>query len=355
MRIVIMGTGPFAVPSCQSLVDQGYDLPLVVTRPLVDPHSKKPPPRPVFEWASQRGLEIFEPPSINAPEAIARLRAAQPDLLFVCDYGQILSSECLAAARLGGINLHGSLLPRHRGAAPVQWALLRGDHLTGVSVIHMTPRLDAGPVLAVAQTDIRPDETAAELEPRLAELGVAATTQAVQLLAGWDGVQSLGQPQDRTLATSAPRLSKADGQLDFRRSAAELEQQVRGCQPWPGTYAELHWPGGKQMRLLIRASRGLAGRIRPLADAAPGQVTHVAASQLAELQDVARVWSGDWEQLLAVATGPHDAPGETLVISRLQPAGKREMSVVEFLRGHPLAPGTHFELPATATQTGAHG
>ena len=282
MRVVIMGTGPFALPTCRQILAEGHDVPLVVTRPAAQPQVKKPPPRPVFEWANEAGLPIYEPASINTEEAIARLAALQADLFFVCDYGQILSRACLSASRLGGINLHGSLLPRHRGAAPVQWALLSGDQQAGVTVIHMTPKLDAGPALAVAQTDILPDETAAELEPRLAELGVQATITAMRALANWDGCTELGEMQPSELVTKAPRLKKENGQLDFTKTAEHLERQVRGCQPWPGTFAELQLSPDKRVHMLIRSARGIPQRVPALANAAAAGSRAVAGAHSSE-------------------------------------------------------------------------
>lgn len=345
MRIIIMGTGPFAVPTCRQILAAGHEVPLVVTRPVAQPDAKKQPPRPVYEWATAARIEIFEPASINSAEAINHLANLHADLFFVCDYGQILSKACLSTTRLGGINLHGSLLPRHRGAAPVQWALLSGDLQAGVTVIHMTPRLDAGPALAVAQVDILPDETAEGLEPRLAELGVEATLSAIELLAHWDGEAPLGLLQDAALITKAPRLSKADGQLNFKLPAIQLERQVRGCQPWPGTYAELNWPSGKQMRLLIRSARAINPPIEfsvsQALDSDPsGTVIPVTAEQIENSHALHGDWSPPWNKLLAVATGEG-----TLVISRVQPAGKREMSVEEFLRGHPIHDHAHFTIP----------
>ncbi len=334
MRIIILGTGPFAVPTSQQLLQDQHEIPLVVTRPVANPSAKKQSERPVHHWAQQAGIEIFEPASVNAPEAIERLANLQADLLFVCDYGQILSNECLAATRLGGINLHGSLLPRHRGAAPVQWTLLSGDQQAGVTVIHMTPRLDAGPALTIAECKIGPDESAAELEPRLAQLGVAATQRAIGLLESWDGLSPIGVPQDASLATKAPRFAKSDGQLDFHRTAVELARQVRACQPWPSTYADLRWPEGKQQRLLIKAARSLDATIAALAGQAPGSVVAIDAEQIDELKlpDGSPCdWSPPWQRLMAVATSTG-----TLLIARIQPAGKREMAVEDFLRGHPL-------------------
>jgi len=152
MKIIVMGTGPFAVPTAQRLLDDGHDIPLLVTRPLPEPKPKKLPPRPVYDWAQENGLQIYEPASINDTEAIETLSEHEADLFFVCDYGQILSNNCLKAAKLGGINLHGSHLPRPPGASPAQWSFLRVASEAGLTVIHMTPRLDAGPALQVART-----------------------------------------------------------------------------------------------------------------------------------------------------------------------------------------------------------
>ena len=338
MRIVIMGTGPFAVPTAQALVDDGHQIALVVTRPVPDPTAKKLPQRPIYDWANGLGLTIFEPKSINEPAAIATVQNAAADLLFVCDYGQILSKACLGTARLGGINLHGSLLPRHRGAAPVQWSLLRGDEHVGVTVIHMTPRLDAGPALAIASTTVAADETAEQLEPRLAVLGIGATRQAVGLLADWDGRSTLGDVQDQTLVTPAPRFTKSHGALDFRLPADYLVRLVRACQPWPGTFADLVWPDGKTMRLIVRAARCLADVPSILQDAPAGTCVALDAAELGGTQR--GDWSAPWQRLLATRT----ADG-VLLIGRAQPAGRRVMDVEELLRGYPLIGAAHFTLP----------
>jgi methionyl-tRNA formyltransferase len=334
MRILVMGTGPFALPTAQRILELGHDVATVVTRPIAIPAPKKLPPRPVYDWAMAHGLPIFQPDSINTDESIEHLRSLAADLFFVCDYGQILSSNCLAAADLGGINLHGSLLPRHRGAAPVQWALLAGDTVAGVTVIHMTPKLDAGPALAVRSLDVLPDETAGELEPRLAAIGVSATEESLKMLANWDRAAPLGIVQDRSLVTRAPRFSKQHGQLDFRLPAEYLVRLLRACHPWPGTFADLVWPGGKTIRLLIRAARSIDG---DFSSESPG------ATEVADSSSLGLDWSESWKRLLAVQT----ARGKFL-ISRVQPAGKREMDVAEFLRGHPLQPGARFALPEPA-------
>ena len=337
MRILVMATGPFAVPTCKRLLAEGYDVPLVVVRPLVDPTAKKLPPTPVRDWARENNLPLFDPQSINDPAAIAELKKYSPDLYFVCDYGQILSKDCLSVPSLGGINLHGSLLPRHRGAAPVQWALLQGDAEAGVSVIHMTPRLDAGPVLSIASTRVRPDENAGQLEPRLAEIGVEASLQAIHQLSHWDGSSAIGIIQSNDGVTKAPRFAKSHGQLDFRLPASYLVRLIRALQPWPGTFAELQLPDGKLIRILVRAARAIdrdSGR-------EPGSVWTCNASEFSsEGAEVASAPAPPSQKVLAVATG-----AGSLLITRLQPASKREMDAEEFLRGHAMLDGAKFILP----------
>ena len=165
MRLILMGTGPFAVPSFQSLLHSRHQVVAVVTRPVPPARGRrKGPVNPVREMELNKHVPILDPPDVNAAAPRSQLAKFEADVLVVCDYGQILSVETLAVARLGGINLHGSLLPKYRGAAPVNWAIWHGEKETGVTVIHMTPRLDAGPCLAKQQTPIGPNEDAEQLE-----------------------------------------------------------------------------------------------------------------------------------------------------------------------------------------------
>ncbi|WP_164101719.1 methionyl-tRNA formyltransferase [Candidatus Laterigemmans baculatus] len=342
LRLVLMGTGPFAVPSFEALAAAGYAIATVVTRPERPGPGNRPPEKsPVRQWAEARQLPVIAPDSINTTEAIETVRGVQPDLLVVCDYGQILKPAALAAARLGGINLHGSLLPAYRGAAPVQWAVLCGDQETGVSVIHMTPQLDAGPVITSRRTPIAAKETAGELEARLAELGVEATLEAVAALANLAqavptqaapgeaapgeaapaqaalGEGLRGQPQDAQAASRAPRLSKADGRIVWTRPAAELEWHVRGMQPWPGAFTEV--PAGEGRR--AQSTRLMITEVEATDRAVPEQV----AAGTVEIEgDVLLVAAGDFY----------------LRLERLKPAGKREMASEEWLRGRPLRAGT---------------
>ena len=314
MKLLLMGTGPFAVPSFCALLDsRQHEVVALVTRPAVDRKGRSAPSAyPVRELARDRKLPLLEPQNVNAPDAWALLAGLQPELLVVCDYGQILSPDALGIAPLGGINLHGSLLPKYRGAAPVNWAVLDGETQTGVTVIHMTPRLDAGPVLTVRTTDIAPDETAPELEQRLAKLGVGAVDEAVAMLEQWDGQSPIGTKQDVARATKAPRLKKEDGAVDWSRPAQTIKNQVRGLQPWPGTYTFWPRPPGAPLRLILDR----VSVVSQPAEATPGTVVRSGKTDL---------WVATGEQLLA--------------LDRIQPAGKRVLEIGEFLRGYPVQVG----------------
>jgi methionyl-tRNA formyltransferase len=305
MRLVMLGTGPFAVPSLRKLAASQHELLRVVTRP---PRGRRAEAPPMEIAARELGLEVWQPETVNAEEACATLRGLAPDLLVVCDYGEILKPPALTAARLGGINLHGSLLPKYRGAAPVQWAVLNGDAETGNTVIQMTPGLDAGPILGVDRLAIDPDETAGELEARLSERGGALVIQVIEQL---EAGATQPQKQDKTAASKAPRLEKEDGQVDWARPAAAIKNQVRALDPWPRAYT--HWQRtGEPLRLILHRVQAVAA---PAADAAPGMVIEAGPR-------------------LVVATGE-----DAVEILALQPSGKRAMPAAEFLRGYQIPVG----------------
>src|SRR5262245_38789817 len=227
MRLIMLGTGPFAVPTLRALAATPHEIALVISRP---PTGRKREPSPMQQAGGTLGIDVWTPDTVNAPDAQARLTSLAPDLLVVCDYGEILKPETLATARLGGINLHGSLLPKYRGAAPVQWSILNGDPETGNSVIQMTPGLDAGPCLAQQRTPITPDEDAGELEARLAAMGADAVLRVVEELASGTTNPT---PQDKSLLSKAPRLNKEQGDIDWSKPAQTIKNQVRGPRPWP--------------------------------------------------------------------------------------------------------------------------
>lgn len=339
MRLILMGTGPFAVPSFQALLQRGYEILHVVTRPTVPLASKKEPPQsPIRQWATNNSLPIAAPASINNPETILWLTSLRADLMVVCDYGQILSRDALATTKLGGINLHGSLLPRHRGAAPVQWSILTGDSVAGVSIIHMTPALDGGPVLHSSSTEIGSLETAAELEVRLSQIGVESTLESVLLLESKQSLQEceeLGQRQDKSLATKAPRLAKEDGELNLHYPVRWLDRLVRGLQPWPGTYAHLQLPDGKSIRVIVPHATPIECDMS-LLPLSPGDLLY--GDPLRHLLETNSSLKASLEQYSVSSSLFAVAIDGLLSISVVQPAGKRLMSADEFLRGYSRYP-----------------
>lgn len=315
MRLVMMGTGPFAVPTFRALFDTSHDVVALVTQPRRPTRGKRDTiATPMRDEAESRELPILDPADLNTDEAQSALAEYAADLFVVADYGQILSRETLGLARLGGVNLHGSLLPKYRGAAPINWALYHGETETGVSVIHMTPKLDAGPVLAQARTPVDPDEDAVRLEVRLSELGAPLVCETIDALAN-DSTTTI--PQDATQATRARRLRKSDGELDWSRSAIELKNQVRALVPWPMCHTYWHRAQDEPLRLIL----GQVSLATHTSTAAPGTVVDVARDRL------------------VVATSDSQTG---LELHALQPAGKRMLSIEDFLRGYPVPVGTRF-------------
>ena len=313
MRFIMLGTGPFAAPTLRALAPTRHEIAIVVTRP---PTGRTATTSPLQRAGEQLGLEVWSPPTVNSPESQARLASFAADLLVVCDYGEILRPDTLAIARLGGINLHGSLLPKFRGAAPVQTAILRGETETGNSVIHMTPGLDAGPLLGQQRTPIDPDEDAARLEERLAAMGAGLVLQVIDSLE-----TGTAKPiaQDASQASKAPRLKKEQGAIDWSRPAQEIKNQVRALRPWPRAYTFWHRKDAAPMRLnidrvaIIPPDESAAAYGSP-----PGSV----------LESSPRL-------LIATAEA-------ALEIQELQPTGKRSMPGADFLRGNRVNIGDRF-------------
>jgi methionyl-tRNA formyltransferase len=328
MRIVMFGTGPFAVPTFEFLLQSSHKVVALVTRPIDDPgERRKTAANPMRDVAVNAGLSPFDPRDVNEADCVLRLRQLQADLFVVCDFGQILSGDCLRAARLGGVNLHGSLLPKYRGAAPINWAIYRGDTVTGVSVIHMTGKLDGGPILTEAQLAIEHDETTAELEPRLSRLGVEPVARAIEMLATWNGHDEIGRRQDPALATHARRLRKDDGLIRWSRPANRIVNQVRAFQPWPSTFTNLQRPIGPPIRIIALRASVIDDEINLQQDphdsappvAQPGKVAYV---------DKNKLWVHTGRRLLS--------------LDEVQPAGKKPMPVDAFLRGCLVRAGDQF-------------
>lgn len=319
----MMGTGPFAVPTFKALVESSHDVCGLVTRPPAGSHRRKRKDiNPMREAAEGLGLEIHDPASVNDPEFAPVLKGYAADLFVVCDYGQILSREVLGYSSLGGINLHGSLLPKYRGAAPINWAIFNGDPTTGNTVILMTPKLDGGPILAKTELQVLPEDTAVTVEEKLSAMGPAAVLECIERLESWDGHEEIGELQDKTLATKAPRLSKQDGQVDWSRSAREIFNQVRAFQPWPGSFSNL---------------------VRQASDDASSKNEVRLIFTLVEQVDVddsspAGTLIQVDSKRMVVQTGQGG-----LEILQVQPAGKKPMPVADFMRGNPVSVGDRFE------------
>jgi methionyl-tRNA formyltransferase len=313
MRLVMMGTGRFAVPTFEALLSSPHKVVALVTRPQRRGRGGRPPLNPMREAAERVGIRLLDPPSINHESAVAAMQQMEADLMVVCDYGQILSSAALATTRLGGANLHASLLPAYRGAAPINWAIYDGRKETGISVIHMTPKLDAGPVLLQRRVPIGLAETAVEVETRLAQIGAGAILESIELLDAWDGTTTIGRVQVDQQATKAPRLRKEDGLVDWNRTATEIFNQVRAFQPWPGTYTFFS-RGGKARRLILHEVTPLeAGTTEP----EPGSIVESSSDDL------------------IVTTGCG-----RLKLRCLQPEGKKRLSGAEFVRGYQIGVGS---------------
>jgi methionyl-tRNA formyltransferase len=300
MRIVFMGTPAFAVPALDALSEAGHELLCVVAqpdRPAGRGQALKAPA--TKEWALARGVPVLQPEKVRDGKLCAELSALKPDLLAVAAYGRILGKDLLTLAPHGAINVHGSLLPRHRGAAPIQWAVANGDRETGVTIMQMDEGLDSGDVLLQRALPITPTDTAESLSPRLAALGGAALVEALALLAAG---RLTPVKQEAAEVTLAPILTKEDGKVDWTRPAAAIAARLRGFTPWPGAWTTL---GGRTMKLL---------EVEPIDGAVPGEPGHARKAAA---------------RGLAVACGA----GTTLLVKRLQPEGKGAQDALAFLNG----------------------
>ncbi len=338
MRIIMMGTGPFAVPSfeaiCQS--DQ-HEVVALYTRPVKAVRRSKQPPNPMKDAAERLGIEpILAPESINDAATIEQLKSFDADLFVVCDFGQILSKAALSASKLGGINLHGSLLPKYRGAAPVNWAVYDGCKVSGVTVIHMTPKLDGGPCLTTAEIPIGESETTPELEERLSMLGPETVLQSIEMLENWDGESVLGEIQDQSLATKAPRLSKEMARINWSHSAVQIYNQIRAFKPWPNSFTTFKKANGEEVRLIIDWARVAAANDENGVDASASNAD-VNADVNAESK-LGQDEAGQVVLLTKNAMGIQTGDG-VLNIEQVQPAGKRVMKIAEYLNGAPIQLG----------------
>ncbi len=303
MRIVFMGTPEFAVPSLKRLLADGHEIAAVYTQPDKPKNrGMKRLPSPVKVVALEEGIPVRQPQTLRDEAACQELAAFAPELIVVAAYGKLLPKNVLELPRLGCINVHSSLLPKYRGAAPIHWAVINGDEETGVTIMHMAEALDAGDIISQAVTAIDPDESVETLHDRLADMGAELLSSTVVALANGTATRT---PQEEGLHTYAPMLSRELSPLDWSRSARELHNQIRGLVPWPATTMEL---GGKTIKVFKSSIPG------ETTDAAPG--TPVGADKKG----------------LLMACGD----GQLLRIEELQAPGKKRMGAADYLRGHKL-------------------
>ena len=357
-----MATGAFAVPSIRALCESGlFDIVCLVTNPLRYDRNRSPIITPARQIAAEYKLLISEQESVNSEECFELLYLLRPDLLFVCDFGQILSKRTLSGALLGGINLHGSLLPKFRGAAPVHWAILTGEQYTGVSIIHMTPQIDSGPVIAQSPAmAINPYETVVELEERLSEYGAELVLNTVTQMARADKVRIIGQRHDK--ASKAPRLTKEDGFVPWNRSSLEIFNHFRATLPWPRAFTDWYREEGSPLRLIVGAMTPLddsllalvfedfshSAFVTPiLTDAKMNHLLDIRISPKKTAVPKRRSRSPSrpawWKPGMVIqAEGNHlivAAKEGTVRIEQIQPVGKKMMQVRDFLRGYPIKQG----------------
>ena len=314
-RIIFMGTPDFATPALDKLIHGPDEIVAVVSQPdRKKGRGRKLAPPPVKILAEQHGLEVLQPTKIKTDEFVATLSSYDPDLIIVVAYGRILPKSILELPPLGCINVHGSLLPQHRGAAPIQWAVIKGDSKAGVTIMNMEEGMDTGDILLQTEIAVEDADTAGSLFARLSRLGGETLMQALDLLR-----QGRLAPtsQDHALSTMAPPLKKEDGCIDWSKSAHELHCLIRGLDPWPMAYSFL---GKKRIRLfspevIYKDSDQPAGTI--LKSGRDG---------------------------IMVATGEN-----CLLIRELQPEGKKRMTAQAFLCGQPLNAGSRFTTEQTTT------
>lgn len=318
MKIVFFGSGPFGAPTLRRLSAHAtrHPIALVVSRPdRPQRRGRKLAPTPIRALAEELDLPCATPESANAPEFLEDLARLEADIFLVADYGEMLRKRLRGLPRIGVFNLHGSLLPRHRGAAPVAHAILAGDKETGVSLFRIEKGLDSGPVVDFEKTSIRPEENAAELEERLAQIAAGLCERSLDPLAGGNFMEVSQDDEDATLA---PKIEKGQGAVPWSLEASALTRFVRAMSPWPGAFTFLRSRGKSPERVILRRVR--PGRTGDASAALPCGVVERVADEAITVR----------------------CRGGSLDILELQREGKAPLESAAFLRGRPLSPGDAF-------------
>jgi len=325
MRIIYLGAGDIGLPSLQWLIEKsGHDIVGVFTQPDKPVGRKQVLTPPAIKTlASAAGVPVFQPEKLRGnDEALATLAELAPDLIVVMAYGQILTQAVIDAPQIACINLHASLLPRHRGASPIQAAIREGDAETGITVMHIVKALDAGDMISKAVIPIADDDTGGSLHDKLAELGPGALAEVLPLLEAGTAPR---EAQDDSLVTYAPKLLREDGEIDWTKPATEIERLVRAYHPWPGTYTWLDSEKGRQKLKLYPPVTAMAdGSHSTGSDRRSNPVGSIASTDGGRIE----VSCGENTRLILAET------------SALQLEGRKRLGVSDFLRGHPIEPGT---------------
>ncbi len=309
MRVIFMGTPDFSVPTFEALLDAGHEIVLAVTQPdRAKGRGNAVACSPVKQAALAHGIEVYQPARIRDPECIEFLKKREADIIVVVAYGQILPREILEMPPYGCVNVHASLLPKYRGAAPIQWAVINGEPVTGVTTMRMDEGLDTGDIILTEEVTLDADETGGSLFDRLSAVGAQLCVKTLAAIGDGTAVYT---PQDHTRATKVSMIQKELGHLDWRRPAVELERLIRGLDPWPSAYT--YW-NGKTLKIWKAAVRQNADTVP-----APGTVVDVT-------RDCVAVQTGDG----------------LLVLLEVQPEGKKRMPCDAFLRGYPMKVGDSF-------------
>jgi methionyl-tRNA formyltransferase len=312
LRVVYMGTPDFAVPALRALIASHHDVVGVFTQPdRQRGRGKKVQPPPVKQVAVEHDIPVYQPESVKTDEALDKLEAWEPDVTVVAAYGQILPKRILECPRLGSVNIHASLLPKYRGAAPINWCLVHGEDMTGVTMMKMDEGLDTGPILTAEAVEIPELMTAQELHDVLAELGAEMIVEALDDYAAGELEPT---PQDDDASSYAPMLSKKDGRVDWTRTAREVADHIRGFNPWPGAFT-YHGEENDAHRIKLHLARATTG------EGDPGEVLEADPS------------SGT----LRVACG-----AGAVDILEIQAPGKRAMDAADFLNGYDIEAGEFF-------------
>lgn len=303
--ILFMGTPSFAVPALEGLVGGGWPVIAVVTQPdRPQGRGQTLAPPPIKTAAEGLGLPVLQPERVRHPDFLETFRKLAPDLVVVAAFGQILPAEIIHGPKSGCINIHPSLLPKFRGAAPINRALMAGEEKTGVTIMRMDEGVDSGPILLQEETPIGPEENFGELHDRLAVMGDGMLRMALAMLLSGT---LLPRPQDHSLATAAPRISREEGRIDWKKDCRQIASLIRGLSPAPGAYTSF---GGRQLRIFAAAAEEAP------VTAAPGTA------------------AGEASGALRVAAG-----GGYVLLKEVQLEGKKRMTVRDFLRGCRIAPG----------------